>query len=45
VYGSIGVVVALMTWIYISSAVTLFGAQISHTLYRSLRPEGASTDK
>lgn len=39
VYGSIGVVVALMTWIYISSAVTLFGAQVSHTLYRSLRPE------
>jgi len=36
VYGSIGVVVALMTWIYISSAVTLFGAQVSHTLYRTL---------
>lgn len=45
VYGSIGVVVALMTWIYISSAVTLFGAQISYTLYRSLRPEDASIDK
>jgi membrane protein len=39
VYGSIGVVVALMTWVYISSAVTLFGAQVSHTLYRSLLPE------
>jgi membrane protein len=38
-YGSIGVVVALMTWIYISSAVTLFGAQVSHTLYLSLRPD------
>ncbi len=39
VYGSIGAVVALMTWAYISSAVTLFGAQVSHTLYVSLRPE------
>jgi YihY family inner membrane protein len=38
VYGSIGVVVALMSWAYISSAVTLFGAQISNALYRTLRP-------
>jgi YihY family inner membrane protein len=45
VYGSIGVVVALMTWIYISSAVTLFGAQVSHTLYRSLRPEQSNGGK
>ena len=37
VYGSIGVLVALMTWVYISSAVMLFGAQISHTLYGSLK--------
>ena len=37
VYGSIGVVVTLMTWAYISSAVTLFGAQVSRSLYGSLK--------
>jgi YihY family inner membrane protein len=37
VYGSIGVMVTLMTWVYISSAVMLFGAQVSRTLYGSLR--------
>jgi len=37
VYGSIGVVVALMTWAYISSAVMLFGAQVSRALYGTLR--------
>jgi YihY family inner membrane protein len=37
VYGSIGVVVALMTWVYISSAVMLFGAQMSRSLYRTWR--------
>jgi len=37
VYGSIGVVVALMTWVYISSAVMLFGAQVSRSLYRTWR--------
>ena len=36
VYGSIGVVVALMTWLYISSVVTLFGAHVSRSLYRTL---------
>ncbi len=36
VYGSIGVVVSLMTWAYISSAIMLFGAQISRTLYGTL---------
>jgi YihY family inner membrane protein len=35
VYGSIGVVVALMFWVYISSAVMLFGAQVSRSLYRT----------
>ncbi len=44
VYGSIGAVVALMTWAYISSAVTLFGAQVSHTLYVSLRPESGRNE-
>jgi YihY family inner membrane protein len=34
-YGSIGVVVALMTWVYISSAIMLFGAQVSRSLYRT----------
>ncbi len=46
VYGSLGVVVALMTWAYISSAVTLFGAQVSRALYGTLKAslpaEGAS---
>src|SRR5208283_5794684 len=37
VYGSIGVMVSLMTWAYISSAVMLFGAQVSRTLYGTLR--------
>jgi YihY family inner membrane protein len=36
IYGSIGVVVALMTWVYISSAIMLFGAQVSRSLYRTL---------
>lgn len=36
VYGSIGAVVALMTWAYISAAVVLFGAQVSRALYRTL---------
>ncbi len=39
VYGSIGVVVALMTWVYISSAIMLFGAQVSRALYRTLREQ------
>lgn len=36
VYGSIGVVVSLMTWAYVSSAVVLFGAQVSRALYGTL---------
>jgi membrane protein len=40
IYGSIGVVVALMTWAYISSAVILFGAQVSSALYRTFREDG-----
>jgi membrane protein len=39
IYGSIGAMVALMTWAYISSAVLLFGAQVSNTFYRTLREE------
>jgi membrane protein len=45
VYGSIGVVVALMTWAYVSSAVMLFGAQVSRSLYGTLNvtePSGAT---
>lgn len=37
VYGSIGVVVSFMTWAYVSSAVTLFGAQVSRILYGTLK--------
>ncbi len=40
VYGSIGVVVALMTWAYISSAVMLFGAEVSRVLYGTLKVAG-----
>jgi len=50
VYGSIAVVVTLMTWLYISSAITLFGAHVSRSLYRTLKapapaqaPDVAST--
>ena len=39
IYGSIGALVALMTWAYISSAVLLFGAQVSNALYRTLRED------
>ena len=39
VYGSIGAVVALLFWVYISSAVMLFGAQVSRALYRTWRVE------
>jgi YihY family inner membrane protein len=39
VYGSIGAMVALMTWAYISSAVLLFGAQVSNALYRTLEDD------
>ncbi|HLY59794.1 MAG TPA: YihY/virulence factor BrkB family protein [Terriglobia bacterium] len=43
IYGSVGVVVALMTWLYVSSVVTLFGAHVSHNLYKTLK-EPAPTD-
>jgi YihY family inner membrane protein len=39
VYGSIAMVISFMTWAYISSAVILFGAQVSHTLYGTLKVE------
>jgi membrane protein len=42
VYGSIGVVVALMTWAYVSSAVMLFGARVSGILHRTLKAPGSS---
>lgn len=42
VYGSIGVVVALMTWAYLSSALMMFGARVSAALYRTLKREAAA---
>jgi len=45
VYGSIGVMVSLMTWAYISSAVILFGAQVSRTLYGTLKVHEMSDGK
>jgi membrane protein len=44
VYGPIALFVALMTWAYISSAVVLFGAQISRSLYGSLEANSNSED-
>jgi YihY family inner membrane protein len=44
VYGSIGVVVALLTWVYISSAIMLFGAQVSRSLYRTWRVKPPAVD-
>jgi len=38
------VVVALMTWAYFSSAVMLFGAEVSRSLYRTLKVNGPVTD-
>ncbi len=45
VYGSIGVVVTLMTWAYISSAIMLFGAQVSRTLYGTLEVSDRTISK
>ncbi len=45
VYGSIGVMVSFMTWAYISSTVMLFGAQVSHALYGSLKANEAAPSK
>jgi membrane protein len=42
VYGSIGVVVALMTWAYAASALMLFGARVSAALYRTVQREVAA---
>lgn len=44
VYGPIGAGVALMTWVYISSAVTLFGAQVSQAVYRTLGANEPESD-
>ncbi len=36
VYGSIGAMVAFMTWAYVSAAIMLYGARASAALYRTL---------
>jgi membrane protein len=38
VYGSLGVVVALMLWIYVSSLIALFGAHLSAAIAHHNRP-------
>jgi len=43
IYGSIGAMVALMTWAYISSAVMLFGAEVSRALYGTLKAPASAT--
>ena len=47
IYGSIGVVVMLMTWSYISSLIMLLGAQLSPVIYRTLtkNPRLPSSEK
>ena len=37
--------VSLMTWAYISSAVMLFGAQVSRTLYGSMEIGETTSNK
>ena len=44
VYGPIALFVALMTWAYVSSAVALFGAQVSRSLYGTLEVNSDSED-
>jgi YihY family inner membrane protein len=44
VYGPIALFVALMTWAYISSAVVLFGAQVSRSLYGTLEANSDAED-
>lgn len=39
IYGSLGVVVALMLWIYLSSLITIFGAHLSASIAHHTRPE------
>jgi membrane protein len=39
IYGSLGVVVALMLWIYVSSLITLFGAHLSAAIAHHNRPK------
>lgn len=39
VYGSLGVVVALMLWIYLSSLIALFGAHLSAAIAHHTRPK------
>jgi membrane protein len=42
-YGSLGTSVALLTWIYISALITLFGAHLSAAIARVKRLDVAST--
>jgi membrane protein len=44
IYGSIGAMVSLMTWAYVSAAVMLLGARMSHDLYRALYPPEPTED-
>jgi membrane protein len=39
VYGSLGAVVALMLWIYVSSLIALFGAHLSASIAHCKRPQ------
>jgi membrane protein len=40
IYGSVGAVVAVLTWGYVSSLVLLFGAQLTAVFHREHPPEG-----
>jgi membrane protein len=39
IYGSVGAVVAVLTWSYVSSLILLFGAQLSAVFHREHPPE------
>src|SRR6266496_2251887 len=41
IYGSVGAVVAVLTWSYVSSLILLFGAQLSAVFHREHQPEVA----
>lgn len=43
IYGSVGAVVAVLTWGYVSSLILLFGAQLSAVIHAQTRAQSAHT--
>src|ERR671938_407957 len=44
IYGSVGAVVAVLTWSYVSSLILMFGAQLSVVLHQEHAAEGLSVE-